>query len=833
MLSSTISSAILLLTSANNRACSKTFSVKGGKPTVESYGKEVRWNASVHDAGTLQALEDLLRSVEGKNVIAVVGALLEEDQRDHILRRMYDPGATIKMAERSWLPIDIDDVEVPGDDPETRLYNLIRARLPRGFYKAGYIAQFTSSYGLKGGLNTMRCRLWFMLDRPIRPDAWRYLFRGVDGIDPCIYSPNQPIYIVPPRFDGLRDPIGSERIIRYDGPPVVTKTLPLGKALKTARAAAQVPKAVRLDVEPDEVQIAETVERILGQTPKAGRHHWALGAACELYAIGADPKLIMDTFEECLRIHGRDPDPGEAKRAVEYAARKARTGELRSSTLPTAQVLPDIPAGPAEPQFEDEVAEEGEDAIDEFAQLDHVLHKEHSDAKNANIFVRENFGDGGYIKWMEDEFVFEGFRWRRLETKKALPGLVRRFGLDLTKAKKDSCVDAIRDLGDREGLSMPCWLTDDLGMDPDGDTVHTVVLQNGILDIRDTIFDKESCLRPHSRRFFSTACLPFAYDPKAECPLWEAALQEWFPQDTQALRELQKMFGYLITTDTSQQKFFMFAGESRAGKGVLCSVIDHMLGGASAGGLLASFGEPFALYELLGKNLCFLNESNAQKAKDLPAIIVDRIKAISGEDKVDVNGKNKQHVHTKLSTRLVLVCNQMPKMDDLSSAITNRMVLFHFKNSFAGREDPTLKDKLYREIAGIFNWAVEGYRMLVEDGRFNDVLSSVDQKAEIRAAASPPRAFLLECTHPAGLDVPPIITDDLYATFRRWCDDQGLEHSAPKNTFMRALRAVYPHVEVTASKGWNRPGHVAGVTLNPVGDMFNPKLLRDWIDKPD
>jgi putative DNA primase/helicase len=63
-------------------------------------------------------------------------------------------------------------------------------------------------------------------------------------------------------------------------------------------------------------------------------------------------------------------------------------------------------------------------------------------------------------------------------------------------------------------------------------------------------------------------------------------------------------------------------------------------------------------------------------------------------------------------------------------------VVLTFNNSFIGREDWQLQGKLYKELPGIFNWALNGYKRLVEQKRFTEVPSNVVELAEYRSSVN-------------------------------------------------------------------------------------------------
>lgn len=129
---------------------------------------------------------------------------------------------TLGNASHFVLPIDIDSKDGPlsalnGSDLERCAY-AARAELPASFHAAGCIAQATSSAGVKPGA---RVRLWFWCNREISDaEAQVWLANGV--ADLSIYRAAQPIYIAPPRFDGVPNPYeGASRFCVLPGSVVV------------------------------------------------------------------------------------------------------------------------------------------------------------------------------------------------------------------------------------------------------------------------------------------------------------------------------------------------------------------------------------------------------------------------------------------------------------------------------------------------------------------------------------------------------------------------------------------------------------------------------------
>lgn len=94
---------------------------------------------------------------------------------------------------------------------------------------------------------------------------------------------------------------------------------------------------------------------------------------------------------------------------------------------------------------------------------------------------------------------------------------------------------------------------------------------NGTLDLR------TGQLRPHAREDLLTKLAPVAYDPEAQCPLWETFLSRIFAGDGGLIRFVQKALGYLLTGSTQEQCFFILYGVGANSKSTLIQTISALL----------------------------------------------------------------------------------------------------------------------------------------------------------------------------------------------------------------------------------------------------------------
>jgi putative DNA primase/helicase len=161
---------------------------------------------------------------------------------------------------------------------------------------------------------------------------------------------------------------------------------------------------------------------------------------------------------------------------------------------------------------------------------------------------------------------------------------------------------------------------------------------------------------------------------------------------------------------------------------------------------------------------------------------------------------------------LHVLSNELPKLGDASTAIVGRIVLLLLHQSWLGKEDITLENRLKNELPGILNWSLDGLRRL-NSGKFTRVAAAEEAIVAMRDLASPVAAFVRErCKVDSGNE---ILIDDLYGVFKKWADDNGHSKKS-KETFGRDLRAAVPSIRVTRPRDSTteyRPRYYSGISL--------------------
>jgi putative DNA primase/helicase len=351
---------------------------------------------------------------------------------------------------------------------------------------------------------------------------------------------------------------------------------------------------------------------------------------------------------------------------------------------------------------------------------------------------------------------------------------------------------------------LPCWT----GNAP-WPSREVLPARNGLFHLPSLAAGVENQIAP-TPTFLSTFALDYDIVPNPGPPTkWLKFLDQLWPDKADCVATLQEFMGYYLTLDTSQQKILLMVGPPRCGKGTISKVMSGLVGERNvtwptSSGLKTNFG----LQSLVGKSLAILADAQLNRHDDT---VVERLKNISGEDETTVDRKYADPLNVKLTTRLVILSNDLPRLKDPSGALANRFVILRFTVDFVGREDTTLLAQLLEERSGILAWAIEGWKRLGTRGRFIQPESGRPLFEELQDLGSPVGQFVRECCR-VGDPLDKVSRDKLYELYKTWCLASGHNYPLSPNVFGAELRSVIPGLgDVRTKSGGKRVRYYRGV----------------------
>jgi len=507
---------------------------------------------------------------------------------------------------------------------------------------------------------------------------------------------------------------------------------------------------------------------------------------------------------------------------------KARGADVRVVRLPPGP--PDANGEPTKQGLDDYIVAEGIgplrkllDAATEADEVDPVAMK--ADARQMDPATEAAKFMQSVEKFAVSRLIFHrgAFHWWRrgryaeLQTSEVRARLVQFSNRDYSRLTTNctaNLLDQVRAAAMLPGYVEPgSWLREPPKLNgkpfPSRDVL---VAKNGLIHLRSFVAGLEFMVKP-TPAYFSTISLDYDFVPDAPQPeAWLNFLADLWPDDAQSIETLCQWMGYCLVADTSLQKILGMFGPRRSGKGTICRIQRALLGEANtAGPTLASFSTNFGLWPLLGKSLAIISDARLSGRTD-QAIVVERLLSISGEDAQTIDRKHQEPVTCRLPTRIQIVSNELPRLNDASGALIGRLIVLRLTKSFYGAEDPRLTDKLLIELPGILLWAIGGWKRLNDAGRFTQPDSALELLGDMSDLSSPIAAFVRDCCFvgPAHRAMP----SELYAGWKKWGEDNGRKEPGTLSVFARDLIAAVPGIRrVRTREGEERQTVYDGIRL--------------------
>ena len=327
-----------------------------------------------------------------------------------------------------------------------------------------------------------------------------------------------------------------------------------------------------------------------------------------------------------------------------------------------------------------------------------------------------------------------------------------------------------------------------------------ISLTNGILNLEKVLSSRPQdssnpadYLIPHSPDWFSLTSLPYAFDPVAPCPIFNAFLEHNLELDPERIKLVQEWAGYCLLPTTDEQKFMMMEGSGRNGKSVYIAALTAMLGENNVSAVpLENFGTPFDKTSTLGMLLNACGDCG-----EIDKVAEGHIKAFTSGDRMFFNRKNMPGTTCKPTARLLINCNERPRFKDRSDGIWRRLILVPWRVRITDDKvvrgmDKTAFWQASGELPGIFRWALVGLARLRSQRGFTR--SSIAEQAgdEYREESNPAQCFLAE--HVEKAESFGIIKPLLYRLYRRWALENGY-HPLAAGAFGKEVKKCFPEIE--------------------------------------
>jgi len=306
-------------------------------------------------------------------------------------------------------------------------------------------------------------------------------------------------------------------------------------------------------------------------------------------------------------------------------------------------------------------------------------------------------------------------------------------------------------------------------------------LKNGTFEICRT----DRRLRPFHPGDFMTYQLPFGYDQEVPAPQWLAFLNEVLPDKTQQ-DILAEYIGYVFAKHLKLEKTLFLYGTGANGKSVVFEVINALLGRENVSNYsLESLNEPYYRAMIEDKLLNYSSEISSR-------IQADRFKQLTSGEAIEARLPYGKPRIIEGYARLAFNCNDLPRDIEHTEAYFRRFLILMFVIKIhEDRRDPQLARKIIEsELAGVFNWALQGLERLLANGDFTPS-ETVERALETYRRESDSVAMFVdeEGYTPDREETDYESLKDLHKAYREYCLDAGYK-GVGRSTFRKRLEGL-------------------------------------------
>lgn len=295
--------------------------------------------------------------------------------------------------------------------------------------------------------------------------------------------------------------------------------------------------------------------------------------------------------------------------------------------------------------------------------------------------------------------------------------------------------------------------------------------QNGVYDII------KNELHPHDKKYSFSHVLPYAYNAEADAPKFKQFLHEITMGDKSIETILCEFAGYCISgmDPRFMAKALILVGDGGNGKSVFVDIIEAVAGKENVSAVaFQDMGNEQNRQTVVRKLFNYSEETNVKALMDSSTF-----KAMVDGGKVTVKKLYSQPVSIKTMAKIVMLCNELPYINDTTEGMFRRLLIIKLKNRFLGiKRDPLIKEKLFEELPGICNLFISSFREVISTKQFTSSESSSLLLETLKFESSSTKQYIYDCL---AVDVDNIETmSEVYDSYEIYCKKNKLMARNPR-----------------------------------------------------
>jgi len=310
---------------------------------------------------------------------------------------------------------------------------------------------------------------------------------------------------------------------------------------------------------------------------------------------------------------------------------------------------------------------------------------------------------------------------------------------------------------------------------PDG----LLCVGNGVLDLRD-LPGGDVELLDHDPEYQFLTGLPVDYDPDADCPRFREVVSDIV--NDRHIETLQEYVGYTLAPwGQPFKRAVVCLGPKDSGKSTVLNVVAAMLGdkqNVANQNLYAIMNTRWGTAQLHGKMANITNELGTEALEN-----IGLWKTLTGGERlVDAERKGEQKFQFRPTTKHLFATNHLPPADGADEAFHERFLHILFpKEVPASDRVRNLDQKIIDdELTGVLNWAIDGYRRLLDQDGFDFDPLVGEKRERWEAYGNSIERFKHNCFELTGDPDDVIVKSIGYDLYTAYCEHAGLDVESPK-----------------------------------------------------
>lgn len=319
-------------------------------------------------------------------------------------------------------------------------------------------------------------------------------------------------------------------------------------------------------------------------------------------------------------------------------------------------------------------------------------------------------------------------------------------------------------------------------------------LLNGTFEIS----HNKTRIREYRSEDFLTYQLPFSFNPDDQAPLFKKFLNRVIP-DIELQNLLAEYVGYIFVKNAvlKLEKVLILYGTGANGKSVIFDILTALIGSQNI--------TNYSLQSLTnenGYNRAMLSNKLLNYASEINGKLESSyFKLLASGEPVEARLPHGKPQIIKDYARFVFNCNDLPKEVENTHAFFRRFIIIPFKVTIPEREqDKNLAKKIIEnELAGIFNWVLEGVHRILKNQEFTDSKMAQEEISKYKRESDSVLLFLDEEDYEPSINSS-LLLKELYGEFRTFCSENGHRTPSTKTFSQRLQRNGYHSSRISAGK---------------------------------